>query len=202
MDRDKLTSVAVARDFFSQELRSILSKRQITIQGDAFEYLVTLMVRFMETETFFARSAEGKLEDNYLVKIYSEYLQGSPEIRKQTLKRLGDVCLMVTGFFGDSLNKKLVDVDYYFGMGGAAYWHLSQQSGFAESNSMFQELSVKFKTVANVLTEMSDRSGLQNNKDVLRVYERWLQTGSTHLKEILSEKGIQSPILFDIKTKH
>lgn len=201
MDRDKITSVTVARDFFSIKLRSVLDKRQISIQGDAFEYLVTLMVRFMETDTFFARSAEGKLEDNYLLKLYSEYVTGTPEVRRQALKRLGDVCLMVTGFFSDSLNRKLVDVGYYFGMGGAAYWHLAQQV-VPGPNAMFQELSVKFKTVSNVLNEMSDRSGLQNNKDLLRIYERWLQTKSDHLKEILSEKGIQSPLLLDIKTKH
>jgi hypothetical protein len=201
MDRDKLQSVSVARDFFAKELRALLEKRQLTIQTDAFEYLVTLLTRFMEAETFFARTAEGKLENNYLVKIYSDYLQGTPEVKKQALKRLGDVCLMVTGFFADSLNRKLVDVDYYFGMGGAAYWHLSQ-TGFASTNPMFHELSVKFKSVSNVLNELSDRSGLQNNKDVLRLYERWLQTGSGHLKDILSEKGIQSPVFFDVKTKH
>jgi hypothetical protein len=201
MDREKIHSVAVARDFFSNELRAVLEKRQIKIQGDAFDYLVTLMVRFMETETFFAKTADGKLEDNYLVKLYAEYVSGSPEVRRQALKRLGDVCLMVTGFFADSLNRKMVDVDYYFGMGGAAYWHLAQY-GLAGPNPMFQELSVKFKTVSNVLSEMSDRSGLQNNSDVLRIYERWLQTKSGHLKEILSEKGIQTPIVLDFKARH
>jgi hypothetical protein len=38
-----------------------LEKRQLTIQTDAFEYLVTLLTRFMEAETFFARTADGKL---------------------------------------------------------------------------------------------------------------------------------------------
>lgn len=202
MERDnKISSVKVAREFFANELRGVLDKRQVQIQGDAFEYLVTLLTRFMESEQFFAKSTDGKLEDNYLVKIYSDCVMGTPEVRRQSLKRLGDVCLMVTGFFSDSLNTKLVDVDYYFGMGGAAYGHLARQS-FAGTNTMFQELSVKFKTVSNVLNEMSDRSGLQNNKDLLRVYERWLHTKSDHLKEILSEKGIQAPIAFDLKTKH
>ena len=157
-------------------------------------------MHYIKSDSFFVKSENGKLEENYLFKMYCEYKEGTPEVKKQVLKRLGDICLMVTGYFSESLSKKLVDMDYYLNIGGAAYWELSQKAHSA--TALYQELSVKFKTVSNVLHEMSDRTGIQNNKDVLKVYERWVNTKSDHLKEILSEQGIKAPIPFDIKTKH
>ena len=35
--------------------------------------------------------------------------------------QIGDVSLFTSGFFADSLRGKLVDVDYYVNIGGAAY---------------------------------------------------------------------------------
>lgn len=194
-----LTSVTGVRDFFASELQTVLSKRQIDATQDSFNYLVSLLIGFIESGTFFAQSAEGKPTDNYLVDLYADYLQGTPEVKRRALRRLGDVCLMITGFFPDSLNRKLVDLDYYSGMGGAAYWQLSL--GQMEVQ-LFKELSVKFKTFSEVLSEMSERSGMQSNQDVLRLYEKWLHSGSDRIKALLAERGISTPIRFDVKTRH
>lgn len=197
--KDEAVPVIAARDYFASELRTVLTKRQVDAKPDSFEYLVELLLRSMESDSFFARSADGKPMDNFLVGLYGEYVEGTPEVKRKALRRLGDVCLMVTGFFPDSLNRKIVDVDYYSGMGGAAYWQLAQwQSG----SPLFKELSLKFKAFSDVLGEMSERSGLQSNTDLLRLYERWLHSGSERLKEKLAEKGIDTPIRLEIKTRH
>ena len=41
--------------------------------------------------------------------------------QRASLKQIGDVSLFVSGFFSDSLRRKLVDVDYYVSIGGVAY---------------------------------------------------------------------------------
>jgi hypothetical protein len=192
------TPLVAARDFFAVELRKVLEKRKVEAQ-QSFDYLVELLTRSIESESFFGKTADGKPADHFLVGLYGEYMQGSPEVKRQTLQRLGDVCLMITGFFPDSLNRKLVDVDYYAGMGGAAYWQLS----LWQSNSpLFQELSVKFRSFSDVLSELSEKSGMQTNTDLLRVYERWLYSGSDRLKEMLAEKGIETPVRIETKTRH
>jgi hypothetical protein len=199
MEKSKVVSVTIAKDFFAKELRSIMEKRKIQAEKTSFDYLVELLLSSIESDLFFAKNASGKLEDNFLVGLYAEYLQGTPESKKLTLKRLGDVCLMVTGFFPDSLNRKVVDVDYYFGMGGSAYGELAKNHAGGKT---FEELSIKFKVFSNVLGEVSERSGLHSNGDLLRLYERWLHTGSDRIKEILSEKGIHAPLLIDVKTRN
>lgn len=192
-------SPVTAKDFFSSELRSVMEKRRLDANKDSFDYVVELLIRFIDSNTFFAQSADGKPVDNFLVGLYAEYMTGSPEVKRTALRRLGDVCLMVTGFFPDSLNRKIVDVDYYSGMGGAAYGELSR---WQSANPVFQELSVKFRAFSNVLGEISERTGLHSNSDLLRVYERWMHSGSERLKELLAEQGIESPLRLDIKTRH
>jgi hypothetical protein len=191
-----------AREFFTEELKSVMQKRNISAAPQSFEYLVDLMTRFLQSDTFFTKNAEGKLEDNVLAQIYAQYVQGTPEVKQIMLRRLGDVCLMVTGFFADSLKRKVVDVDYYCGMGGAAYWQLSCAPTAGAGKPVYKELSVRFKTFSDVLGEMSERSGLQSNGDLLRLYEKWLYTGSDRLKNLLSEHGIQTPVALDTKTRH
>ena len=195
-------AISNVREYFSDELKRVMEKHQLSTAQDSFHYLVDLMVRHTESEQFFAKDEEGRLKNNVLADIYGEYLQGDTQQKRIALRRLGDVCLMVTGFFPDSLNRKLIDIDYYFGMGGTAYWTLSNLQLTDLTRTLFKELSVKFKTFSEVLAEFSDRSGLQNNKDLLRIYEKWLLTGSDRLKGLLSEHGIQTPVKFDPKTRH
>jgi len=189
------------REFFSAELRSVMEKQQVSAEKNSFEYLVDLLLRYTESEKFFAKNAEGRLEENILANLYADYLQGDLERKKGALKRLGDVCLFVTGFFADSLNRKIVDMDYYFGMGGTAYWHLSRLhlSGFGKT--LYAELAQKFKPFSDVLGEISEKNGVQSNSDLLRLYERWLFTGSERLRDLLSQHGISCPLRLDPKIK-
>ncbi len=192
--------IAVARDFFASELRSVMEKRRVEANRESFEYLVELLLRSIEADKFFAKTPDGKPADNFLVGLYAEYVEGTPEVKRVALKRLGDVCMVVTGFFPDSLNRKIIDIDYYAGMGGAAYGQLSQWS--TSGSPVFKELSARFREFSNVLGEMSERSGLQTNTELLRLYERWVYSGSERLKEKLAEQGIESPVRLEIKTRH
>lgn len=200
MRASKVVQVSVARDFFRGEIQSLIQRQQISAQAESVDYLTNLMVRYMDSETFFVRKPQGKLENNVLAHLYADYIEGTPERKKVSLQRLGDICLLISGFFADSLKRKIVDVDYYLGMGGRAYWTLSQIH-FSEVAPLYKELSLKFKPFSSVLAELSERSGLTNNSDLLRVYERWLLTGSDRLKQLLREHGIATPVTVDPKTK-
>lgn len=202
MERTKPNAVFEAHSFFAEELRTVMEKHQLSAQGEAFNYLVHLLVRSIESDKFFVKRPDGKLDNNFLVEIYNESLGADLNVKKAALQRLGDICLVISGFFAESLQRKLVDVGYYFGMGGTAYKQLSTLQLNASMRSCYGELSDKFQPFSNVLNEMSERSGIQSNKDLLRLYERWLTTGSDRLKSVLNEHGIATPVVIDPKTKH
>ena len=160
MSEVKAASVKGAREYFSGELRTVLERQQVSAEGGALDYLADLLLHYMKSETFFAKGSDGKLENNVLADIYADYLNGNNETKKVSLKRLGDICLLITGLFPDSLRRKIVDIDYYFGMGGSAYQQLAHFQLNAFTRTLFAELSAKFIPFSNVLGEMSERSGL------------------------------------------
>ncbi len=112
-----------------------------------------------------------------------------PDARqRQSLRRVGDASLFVAGFFSDSLKRRLVDIDYYATLGTRAYGALGQ--GDHVLAPIFAELAEKFVAFVDLLTEISGRTGLTSNSDVLRLYERWLRTGSRQAGTLLAERGI------------
>ena len=191
MDRVKPATVADAREFFANELRLALDHHGVSAKPRSFEYLVQLLVKFISSDNFFKVNASGQYENTLLFDLYAEYIQSQKDQRMAILQRIGDLCLLISGYFGESLQSKLVDVEYYFGMGGSAYATLSELQSNRTNKNLYAELSGKFQPFSNVLGEMSERSGLQSNQDILRLYERWMVTGSDRLRKILSEQGIQ-----------
>ena len=191
MDRLKPATVADAREFFASELKLTMQNHGISAQPSSFEYLVELLVKTISSENFFKVNPSGNYEDTLLFDLYVQYTQSPKEQQMAILQRIGDLCLVISGYFGESLQSKLVDVEYYFGMGGTAYETLSLLENNKQSKGVYRELSGKFQPFSNVLGEMSERSGLQSNKDILRLYDCWMITGSDRLRKILNEQGIQ-----------
>lgn len=189
MLRVRSATVAEIRDYFAGELKSVLGKRKVSAD-QSFDYLVDLLVRYMRSESFYEQAPDGKLQENVLAHLYAKYLEGTGEERQFALKRLGDICLLVTGIFPESLRRKIVGVNYYFGMGGAAYSTLSDLQFSQIAKTLFSELAFKFRDFSCVLSDLSEANGLQKNTDLLHLYERWLSTGDKHLKARLAEKGI------------
>jgi hypothetical protein len=95
----------------------------------------------------------------------------------------------MSGFFSDSFRRSVVDVDYYKSMGEYAYGSLSrsEDDAFAE---VFRELSRKFVGFMDVLSDISEHTTLGKSTDVLRLYEKWLRTGSQRDGQRLVEHGI------------
>ena len=95
----------------------------------------------------------------------------------------------MSGFFADSLRRKLVDVDYYVTIGEYAYAALSRHEADTLS-PVFAELATKFPAFVDVLSEVSERTACTSNADLLRLYEKWLKTGSRRSGELLIERGV------------
>lgn len=200
MDRVKPATFSDLQNYFTLELKSVLDKHKVPARDASIIYLASLLSRHIESEKFFVVGPDGKPTDTLLTDLYLQYLKAQSEEKKVILQRLGDICLMVSGYFAESIRGKLVDLGFYFGMGGTAYYNLAHLVAETEPKETFDELSVKFESFSNVLGEMSERNGLQSNKDVLRLYERWIVTGSDRLRSLLTDKGIPVPVKTNLKS--
>jgi hypothetical protein len=181
--------------YFHESLHGALSRQQLEAQPETVSYLVNLLVSFLHTERLYESSGDG-LEFRPLALRYADTLQAlGPELRARALRNLGDVALFVAGVFAESLNRKLVDVDYYAAMGGSAYARLADSLRASESgrsfSGLFGELAAKFTGFADVLGEVAEHPEVRQHRDVLRLYDRWLKTGSRRAAARLRALGIE-----------
>jgi len=153
-------------------------------------YMVNLLQNYVRSDHLYISDEN---DEETLVSALEDAMNATGVERESKYKHLGDYTLFVSGFFHDSLSRSLVDVNYYIGIGRIAYRNVAAQITHGKRKS-FQEfytaLAEKFKKLVDVLSEVSDRVMISNNGDILRIYDRWLKTGSERDKELLKEKGI------------
>ena len=169
-----------AVEYFRELVESALANQKIVAGELTSFYVVQLLAGFLER-----RAADDEPLSLQLVRA----LESGGAQQRAGLKQVGDVSLFISGFFSDSLQRKLVDVDYYVNIGGSAYNALSRYEGDTFS-PVFAELAERFVDFVDVLTEVSERSSFSSNTDLLRLYERWLRTGSTRSGQLLVERGV------------
>lgn len=190
-----LITQASLREYFHNELHEALNHQKIQAESETVFYLTNLLTMYARSDELFEQTNYG-IDIKPLAVIYSEALsESSAQVRTRLLQRLGDTALFIAGVFADSLNRKLVDVDYYVAMGGAAYAQVSDSMrGYRSVKSLaslFNELREKFISFVDVLNEVSERSNLASDRDVLRLYEVWVRTGSKRSEAQLRKLGIE-----------
>ena len=187
----KVQLVLEAKAFFYELIREALSAQRVVVQPETEFYLVHLMERFISTDSLYPRSSDGSPQDESLALMIKDALeQNAPEQQRSLFRHVGDFSLYVAGFFQDSLRRKIVDLDYYIGMGGAAYRAVAQREESQQKQKIYEELSDKFPKFVDVLAEVSDKTTPRGEKDLLRMYEVWVRTRSERAARALQEAGI------------
>ena len=172
-------------EYFRTLVESACDHQHLKVSTLTSYYLVNLLCGYVR----FGAGSPAPLDDEPLALRLAKALESGGEEQRARLRSLGDVSLFVSGFFSDSLRRKVVDIDYYVSMGEYAYGSLSrwERDTFAET---FAELADRFANFVDVLGEVSEQSGLTSQQDLLRLYERWLRTGSRRSGQQLAEHGI------------
>ena len=109
------------------------------------------------------------------------------------LQKLGDLALFTSGFFAERIDRSAVDLDFYRAMGGMAYERagkIRETLQAEEALNIFFELASRFGECTEIFNELSERSLLTNDRDLLSLYEKWLRSGSKRLSRMLQESGV------------
>lgn len=171
-------------EFFKNLITAAIENQKVTLEADVEYYLVSLLSQYMQTEMM-KKSEEAPLA----IRLHKALVATPPE-KVQILKEVGDFSLYISGFFADSLNRKIVDIDYYMAMGGAAYLKLSHAFTHQNLQALYRDLFERFSTCVDILAEVSDITFSSTNKDLLRLYEKWLKTKSVRVAELLKKAGL------------
>lgn len=182
-------------DYFKDLVRQGLENRKLQTYPMVETYLVELLQHYLDARNLFgpAHDETGKKIPNTLAEMYLEAHNTSDHAQKvELLKKLGDRSLYVSGFFGASLERKVVDIDYYVNMGGTAYATLATYMREDTTIKVYSTISSRFIDFVDVLTHISHHSFVQSNESLLRLYDRYLTTGSEMAREKLVEMGVLS----------
>jgi hypothetical protein len=183
MDRQLLREQSPA-EYFREQVSAAMARQHLRAGDLTTYYLVNLLCRFVRPEGLAAQ------EDGLpLAFRLARALESGGVQQRERLRHLGDFSLFVSGFFSDSLQRRAVDVDYYVSMGEYAYGSLSRRDAETLAE-VFRELAGKFVGFMDVLADVSEQTAVSSSGDVLRLYEKWLRTGSARTGQQLIDRGI------------
>jgi hypothetical protein len=172
-------------EYFKELVESALSRQHLQARDLTEYYLVNLLCQYVRLD---GRHDDSEYAQPLALRLAKALESGGFEQRAR-LRSLGDFSLFMSGFFPDSFKRRVIDVDYYKSMGEYAYSSLSrsEEDAFAD---VFGELATKFVAFMDVLADISERTTLGSSADVLRLYEKWLRTGSPRDSQRLVDRGI------------
>jgi hypothetical protein len=171
-------------EYFRELVESAMERQRVNARELTSFYVVNLLAGFVH------RDPPAPVGDDEALGVRFVKALGAAGIQQRDeLRQVGDLSLFISGFFSDSLNRRLVDIDYYIQLGEHAYGSLARH-GDPSFGEVFDELADKFSAFVDVLGDISDHTALTSNADLLRLYERWLRTGSRRSGNLLVERGI------------
>jgi len=194
----QLIEVANLTEFFRDSLDKALAHQHVSLDDHTAHYVVSLLTLYSRTEVSHADTRPGQRWVGLADLLAQAAAATNPVERAAILQRLGDVSLFVAGFFAHGFERRLIDVDYHIAMGGRAYGALAAAPVNGPRRALcgvFGELARKFQSVVDAIGEISDSARQWSSKDVLRLYELWLKTGSRRAQGLLKDLGVSaSPV--------
>jgi len=175
-------------ELFRELLGEALAKAPVQVSASTEFYLVNLLTTFVD-----ARELPGSAgASTTLVELLASALECRREKRLEAFRELGDFTLFISGFFSESLARRVVDVDYYVATGGQAYGQASRLAANLPSGEVFDDLSRHFVAFMDVIGDVGEKSQIAGKSDIflLQLYDRYLRTGSERARRKLQEAGL------------
>jgi hypothetical protein len=183
-------------DYFRESVDEAVRAKGVDASAAAQCYLVQLLADYARPD-----QELGDAMQTTPTLLLHEALQASEGTEKfRRLRTLGDGVLYGLGFFGERAESRGVDKAYVANVGSAAYEQAASMlrvsragTSHAGQPDVLAEMSRKFERFVGVLVHVADGAMAQSARGaegVVKLYERWLRTGSSVLATGLAERGL------------
>ena len=187
---NRSTLLVEPNQYFYDVVGDAMKSRGFMASPHATEYIVNLLLSYMNTEKLFDETNEsGRKTRSTLAELYLRAMNSEPNVRIDLLKKLGDTSLYISGFFAESLTRKIVNVDYYVNMGETAFDSLAKSVEEEAFCHLYQDFSRKFVKYMDILAHIAQQANIQSTKNLFQVFETYQKTGSDLARETLIENG-------------
>lgn len=176
---------------FTEVVKEACENRQIKTQPMVEVYLVRLLQHYLDSKNLHSTQTDSsERPPETFAEMYLQALNAESNKRRELMRVVADKSLYLTGFFGDSFQRKTVDIEYYADIGSAAYSNLHTWCRADGLSPVYKIFSKRFMDFVEVLSYISEKSQVQADQNVLRLYDRYLRTGSELAREKLNELGV------------
>ncbi len=191
MMSSRSTIIQSGSEYFDSLVQTGIEARGIAVSAPVVKYLANMLTFYVDARNLHEPEFDeaGKKNPKTLAELWLLAQTSEPIIQKELLKKLGDRTLYISGFFSESLNRSLVDVDYYYAMGTSAYKTLAYTCE-PSVKGIFGEISERFIEFVEVFNVISHDAFVKTDQGILRLYETYLRTGSSLAKEKLETLGV------------
>ena len=166
-----------------------LKKTGVNISSNVQSYLSKLLEFYIFSDHLFSElDSSGKKQVKTLAELYLHSYESKVSL-KNSLQKMGDTSLYISGFFRESLKKKLISADYYINMGRQAYFNLSN----LEDGKLFKEMSSCFPDLVSVLFQIRKNNSSNKYNDLFSLLDQYMETGSSQIAKDLVDQGLNIP---------
>jgi hypothetical protein len=179
--------------FFGEVVEEAIRAQRVDATDGATRYLIALLADYAHPG-----SRAGETLERPLTLLLDEALHVADAAERfERLRTLGDGVLYGCGFFSDHFEARGVDPKYLRALGMCAYGTagsmLRQGTDEGKGPDLFEELAHNFDSFVHVVADVADATiamGMESSRGLLKVYERWLRTGSERLATALTSRGV------------
>lgn len=177
--------VASLMTFFRDAVVSATSKRKVKLREPTSDYLAQMLSEV-------AQGRHNEVLKGSVVLALDEAMTHAPGEQLLRLQTIGDASLFALSFLPEHVARGGNDAGLYVSVGSYAYGRAAQlaRSAGAVEPRVLLELNQNFGRVVDVLSEVAESSALGAvTRDVVKLFDRWKQTGSRHALEQMARMG-------------
>jgi hypothetical protein len=175
--QNKIILSSNLKGFFYDSLSELNKKSLCPIPESIIFYSSDVLDKFALSQDYFEMT-EGRVREKILGMKLLEATQFSREEQKKIYREVGEMSLLVCGYFFQSVNKKIVDAQYYSQLGKMAYSHLNNVSpSFLDIPSFYGMVATCFESLTTLLM-------------ILATKEQTGKPGNIFLRKVMNDEPV------------
>lgn len=190
MNKTKLDIITVTdlNSFFYESLSQLNNKSLCPMPEETIYYSSHVLNKFSQASEYFSVN-DGKVKEKILGIQLLEAERLSKEEQIRVYKDIADTALMQSGYFSNSINKKILNKEYYINIGQIAYRKMyNLDSSFFDIPHFYKLMENCFEGLTLILKTFS----LQTQEQLLNSYLLELDSEKEYLiNGILPQKSNQ-----------
>ena len=168
---------------FHQLVVEAEDRTHLHLNEESESYLVFLLMRFSKSPRF----AATPVAIDYL-----QCFESTGRVKIDQLRDVGDKCLLLSGFFPEQAEKRLVTIGYFINLGRTAYHEISTSVG-QSVGELYLQLARQFVELMDILQSIRLLDS-EKGFDPLLAMDLIQECGNSQARESLAQVTNATPV--------